>query len=60
MSKIQRAINALNECADALDDIPPSLRTQSLLGFRIHTELLREEAEMLMALVDVVKEANNG
>lgn len=58
MSKLQRAIEALNECADALDALPPGLRRMSIFGGPfVKTETLLEEAVWLKQRLDAVMEA---
>lgn len=56
MTRAERAIRALREAADALDDIP-NLRRTSLLGpYLVSAERLREEADWIESVIAAIKE----
>lgn len=57
MNKAERAYQALNEAADALDDLPAGVRTQTLFGPMFDTRLLRKEATAIVRKVNTAAEA---
>lgn len=56
MTKAERAIKALRECADALDAL--TFRRQGLVGVLLPTRILRDEANWIENAVKLVEESN--
>lgn len=61
MNKMDRAVKALNECADALDVIPLSLRKRTGLfgGALVSVENLRAEADHLRLLSEAAEQVGD-
>lgn len=60
MSKADRAIKALREAADALDDLPMSLRLVAMIGPYNSPAHMRKEAKYIEGLIKAVREADDG
>lgn len=58
MTKIERAVQALREAADALDDVS-NLQRVGILGPLVATHNLRSEAEYLERMAEAVKAADS-
>lgn len=56
MSKVKRAIEALREAADALEDIPSTFRRVTYFGHPITIENLRAEANHIEMVFDALDE----
>lgn len=47
MTRAERAITALREAADALDDLPIAVRRATILGLVFSSDQLRAEADVI-------------
>lgn len=56
MNKVEKAIQLLADCADALDDLPEIFRSRTLIGYNVHSAQLRSEAMWLTDVLGGIKE----
>lgn len=56
----ERACRTLREAADAYDAVPATLRTFTLFGVGVRTDILRQEAQAIEDRVQSFREATGG
>lgn len=55
MGKLDTAVKALRDAADAVDAVPERFRRQSIFGLFVSTRSLRDEADHLAGIAEAIE-----